>query len=51
MYAYPTYLNVFPYVVVYYRPVICLLNNLIGLYIARMSYYKGVIYKFKYLKL
>ena len=44
-------LNVFLYIVVYYRPVVCLLNNLISLYIARMSYYRGIIYKFKYFKL
>jgi hypothetical protein len=49
--AYPAYLNIFSYVVVYYRPVIRLLNNLIGLYTARMSYYRGVVYKFEYLKL
>jgi len=30
---------------------IYLLNNFISLYIARMPYYRGVIYKFKYLKL
>jgi len=51
VYIYPIYLNIFLYIVVYYRPVIYLLNDLISLYIARMSYYKGVIYKFKYLKL
>jgi len=51
MYVHPIYLNIFPYIVVHYRPVIYLLNNLIGLYMARISYYRGVIYKFKYLKL
>jgi len=51
MHAYPACLNVFPYIVVHCRPVICLLNNLIGLYTAMMSYYGGVVYKFKYLKL
>jgi hypothetical protein len=35
----------------YYRLVIYSLNYLIYLYIARMSYYRRVIYKFKYLKL
>jgi len=45
------YLNIFLYIVVHYRPIIYLLNNPISLYIARMSYYKRVIYKFKYLKL
>jgi len=49
--VYPVCSNVFPYIVVYYRLVIYLLNNLIGLCIARMSYYRGVVYKFKYLKL
>jgi hypothetical protein len=48
--VYPAYLNIFLYIVVYYRLVIRLLNNLIGLYIARMSYYRGVVYKFEYLK-
>jgi hypothetical protein len=33
------------------RLVVYLLNNLISLYIARMSYYRGIIYKYKYLKL
>jgi hypothetical protein len=51
IYVYPIYLNIFLYIVVHYRLVIYLLNNLIGLYIARMSYYRGVVYKFKYLKL
>jgi hypothetical protein len=50
IYAYPIYLNVFLYIVVYYRLVVYSLNNLISLYIARMPYYKGVIYKSKYLK-
>jgi len=35
----------------YYRPVIYLLDNLIGLYIARVPYYRGIVYEFKYLKL
>jgi len=51
MHVYPIYLNIFLYVVVYYRPVICLLNNLISLYIARIPYYRGVVYEIKYLKL
>ena len=51
IYIYPIYLNIFPYIVVYYRLVIYLLNNLIGLRISRMSYYRGIIYNFKYLKL
>jgi hypothetical protein len=50
IYAYPAYSNVFPYIVVYYRPVIHSLNNLIGFCIARISYYRGIVYKFKYLK-
>jgi len=51
MHVYPIYSNIFPYIVVHYRLVIYLLNNLIGLYIARISCYRGVVYKFKYLKL
>jgi len=51
MHIHPAYLNVFLYIVIYYRPVVYLLNNLISLYIARIPYYRGVIYKFKYLKL
>jgi len=51
MHAYPIYLNVFLYVVIYYRLVVYLLNNFISLYIARVPFYRGVIYKFKYLKL
>jgi len=51
MHAYPICLNVFPYVVMYRRLVICSLNDFIGLCTARMSYYRGVVYKFKYLKL
>jgi len=35
----------------HYRPVVYLLNNLIGLYIVRVPYYRGVVYKIKYLKL
>jgi len=49
--VYSAYLNVFLYVVVYYRLVICLLNNLVSFYIARISYHREVIYKFKYFKL
>ena len=44
-------LDIFLYIVIYYRLVIRLLYYLICLYTARMSYYKRVIYKFKYLKL
>jgi len=51
MYVHPACLNVFLYVVIYYRPVVYLLNNLIGLYMARMPRYRGVIYKIEYLKL
>jgi len=51
MYIYPIYLNVFLYIVMYYRLVIYLLNDFIGLCIARISYYRKVIYEFKYLKL
>jgi len=51
MHVHPVYLNVFPYIVMHCRLVIYLLNDLIGLRTARMSYYKGVVYKFKYLKL
>jgi len=50
-YAYPVYLNVFLYIVVHYRLVVCLLNDFISLYMARMSYYRGVVYKFEYIKL
>ena len=42
MHAHPIYLNVFLYIVVHYRLVVYLLNNLISLYTARMSYYKEV---------
>jgi len=51
MYAYSVYLNVFLYIVMHYRLVIYSLNDLISFCMARMSYYRGVIYKFKYLKL
>jgi len=51
MYARSAGSNVFLYVVVHYRPVVCSLNNLISLYTARMSCYRGIVYKFKYLKL
>jgi len=51
MYACSTGSNVFLYIVIYYRLVVYSLNNLISLYIARMSYYRGIMYKFKYLKL
>jgi len=51
MYAYPICLNIFLYIVVYYRLAVYLLNNFISLYIARMTYYRGVVYEFKYLKL
>jgi len=44
-------LNVFSYIVVHYRLVVYLLNNLISLRMARMSCYRGIVYKFKYLKL
>jgi len=50
MYVYSIYLNVFSYIVIYYRPVVYSLDNLIGLYIARMPYYRGIVYEFKYLK-
>jgi len=43
-------LLLFLYIVVYYRLVIYLLNNFIGLYTAKVPYYRGIIYKFKYLK-
>jgi len=46
MHTHPIYLNIFLYIVVYYRLVVYLLNNFISLYIARMPYYRGVIYKF-----
>jgi len=51
MHVYSIYLNVFLYVVVYYKLVIYLLNNLISLYIVRMPYYQKIVYKIKYLKL
>ena len=50
-YRYSIYLDIFLYIVVYYRLIICLLYYLIYLYIARISYYRRVIYKFKYFKL
>jgi len=51
MHARSVGLNVFSYVVVHYRPVVCSLNNLISLRTARMSYYRGIVYEFEYLKL
>jgi len=51
MHAYSICSNIFSYIVVHYRLVIYSLNDLISLCTARMSYYRGVIYKFKYLKL
>jgi len=51
IHVYSIYLNVFLYIAIYYKLVIYSLNNLIGLYTARMPYYRGIIYKFKYLKL
>jgi len=51
MHVYSICLNIFLYIVVNYRPVVCLLNNLISLRMARMSYYRGIIYEFEYLKL
>jgi len=51
MYIRSTGLNVFSYIVMHCRPVVCLLNNLISLRTARMSYYRGIVYEFKYLKL
>jgi len=35
----------------HYRLIIYLLDNLIGPYIARIPYYRGIVYKFEYLKL
>jgi len=51
MHAYSACLNVFSYIVVHYRLVVYLLNNLISLRTARMPYYRGVVYKSEYLKL
>jgi len=51
IYIYPICLNVFLYIVVLYRLVIYLLNNLISFCITRMPYYRRVVYKIKYLKL
>jgi hypothetical protein len=45
------YLDIFLYIVIHYRPVICSLNYFIYFYMARMSCYRRVINKFKYLKL
>ena len=45
------YLNIFLYIVIYYKLVIYVLNNFIGFYIARIFYYEEIIYKFKYFKL
>jgi len=44
------YLDVFSHIAVHYRLVIRLLNYLIRLRTARVSYYRRVVYKFKYLK-
>jgi len=51
MHVYSIYSNVFSYIVMHYRPVVYLLNNFISFYTARVPYYRGVVYKFKYLKL
>jgi len=51
MHAHPICLNVFSYIVMHYRLVVCSLNNFISLCTARMPYYREVVYKFKYLKL
>jgi len=51
MHAHSVGLNVFSYIVVHYRPVVYSLNNLISLRTARMFCYRGIVYKFKYLKL
>jgi len=51
MYARSVGSNVFSYIVVHCRPVVCLLNNLISLCTARISCYRGIVYKFEYLKL
>jgi len=51
MYIHSACSNVFLYIVMHYRPVIYSLNNLISLYTAKMFYYRGIIYEFKYLKL
>jgi hypothetical protein len=50
LYTYSTYLNIFLYVVMHYRLVVYLLNNLISLRVARISCYRKVVYKFEYLK-
>jgi len=51
MHAHPICLNVFLYIVVHRRPVVCLLNNFINFRMARVPCYRGVVYKFEYLKL
>jgi len=51
MHVYSIGSNIFSYIVVYYRLVVCSLNNLISFRTARMSCYRGIIYKFEYLKL
>jgi len=50
MHTYSACLNVFLYIVVHYRLVVCLLNNFISFRTARVPYYRGVIYEFEYLK-
>ena len=44
------YLDILLYIVIHYRLVVYLLNYFICHYTARMSCYRKVIYKFKYLK-
>ena len=45
------FINILSHIVVHYRLIIYLLDYFIYLYTAKISYYKRVIYKFKYLKL
>jgi len=50
MHAHPVYSNVFSYVVMHHRLVVCSSNNFISFCMARVPCYRGVVYKFKYLK-
>ena len=43
-------LDILPHIIIHYRPVIRLLDYLIYFYTVRVSCYRRVIYKFKYLK-
>ena len=50
MNIYSVHLDIFLYIIIYYRLIIYLLNYFIYFYMARMSYYRKIVYKFKYFK-